>query len=56
MTATFEMNGKTYQTDTETLAVLRSVIPSAKAANDFSAVAAIMILGQETGSIVEAGE
>jgi len=53
MTQTFEMNGKSYSTDKATLEVLRSIIPAAKAANDFSAVAAVMILGQRTGRVVE---
>lgn len=53
MTTTFEMNGKSYVTDKATLDVLRSIIPAAKAANDFSAVAAVMILGQQTGRVRE---
>ena len=50
---TFTMNGKTYKTDDETLAVLRSTIPQATVSGDMSAVAAIMILGQAAGRIVE---
>lgn len=53
MEATFEMNGKFYVTDKETLSVLRSVMPSAKSSNDFSAVAAIMTLGQMTNRFRE---
>ena len=50
---TFEMNGKAYKTDSETLNVLRIVCPSAKETDDMSAVAAVMILGQQAGRIVE---
>lgn len=53
MTETFEMNGKTYRTDAETLAVLRSIVPSAHATTDASAVAAVMVLGIQNGRIVE---
>lgn len=52
-TVTFEMNGKSYKTDEETLNVLRSVVPAAKASNDMSAVIFLMDIGQETGRIVE---
>jgi hypothetical protein len=54
-TVTFEMNGKAYRTDAATLDVLRGIVPAAKAANDFSAVAIIMDLGLATGRIVETG-
>jgi hypothetical protein len=53
MNQVFEMNDKTYQTDTETLEVLRGIVPSAKATNDCSAVAAIMFAGLESGRIKE---
>jgi hypothetical protein len=53
MNATFEMNGKTYTTDVETLEVLRSIVPSAKATGDSSAVIAVMEIGLMTGRIVE---
>jgi hypothetical protein len=53
MTATFQLNGKSYQTDAETLNVLRSVMPSAKSTGDSSAVQAIMGLGLHSGRIVE---
>lgn len=53
-TATFEMNGKAYETDTETLNVLRSIVPAAKATSDTTAVAAVMYLGLQTGRIREA--
>ena len=53
MQSTFTMTGKTYRTDAETLSVLRSVVPSAKATDDNTAVAAIMFLGLKTGRIVE---
>lgn len=48
---TFEMNGNAYETDEETLNVLRSIVPPAKASNDFSAVMAVMVLGEATGRI-----
>ena len=50
---TFEMNGKTYQTDTETLNVLRSIVPAAKRTEDASAVTAVMTMGLMSGRIVE---
>lgn len=50
-TVTFEMNGIGYTTDEETLSVLRSIIPQAKASNDFTAVSAVMSLGLQTGRI-----
>jgi hypothetical protein len=50
---TFEMNGRNYRTDIETLNVLRSVMPSAKSTGDSSAVMAILFLGLQTGRIVE---
>jgi hypothetical protein len=53
MNATFEMNGITYRTDAATLEVLRSIIPAAKASNDYSAVAAVMHLGLASGRICE---
>lgn len=52
-TATFEMNGKTYKTDAETVKVLRMVVPRAKASGDVSAVTAVMGLGLKAGRIVE---
>ena len=53
---TFEMNGKGYSTDEETLDLLRKIVPSAKEAVDFSAVTAIMALGLKTGRIKEHAE
>ena len=49
----FEMNGKTYATDTATVNAIRSIVPSAKASGDYSAVAAIMALGMKAGRISE---
>lgn len=49
----FTLNGKTYATDAETLAVLNSVMPSAKATGDSSAVIAIIELGLKFGRIQE---
>ena len=51
----FEMNGIAYQTDRETLMVLRSIMPSAKETGDSSAVAAVMGLGLHAGRIIEIG-
>ena len=50
---TFEMNGKAYRTDEETLELLRDIVPQAKQAGDFSAVIAVMDLGEHTGRIKE---
>lgn len=47
----FEMNGDCYETDIETLNVLRVIVPSAKKADDMSAVIAVMSLGLSTGRI-----
>lgn len=49
----FEMNGKTYSTDEETLKILREIVPCAKETGDSSAVMAIMFLGLKTGRITE---
>jgi hypothetical protein len=49
----FEMNGKIYKTDNETLAVLRSIVGAAKDSGDSSAVVAVMYLGLRTGRIVD---
>ncbi len=51
MTKTFKLNGTTYRTDSETLQVLRSVMPSAKSTGDSSAVIAIVALGLQSGRI-----
>lgn len=48
----FELNGKIYETDAETLDVLRIIIPAAKKSGDSSAVMAVIFLGIETGRIV----
>ncbi len=53
MTNQFEINNKTYTTDEATIKVLRSIIDSAVASNDFSAVIAVMELGIKTGRIQE---
>jgi len=50
---TFSLNGKLYKTDKETLKVLRSIMPSAKASDDSSAVIAMMTLGLSAGVIKE---
>ena len=49
----FELNGKTYKTDDQTIKVLRSIVPDAKKVKDGSAVQAVMALGLLTGRIVE---
>ena len=49
----FTMSGKTYSTDTSTVNAIRSILPSAKATGDYSAVTAIMVLGMQAGRIVE---
>lgn len=48
----FTMNGQTYLTDQETLGLLRQIIPSARQAQDWSAVTAVMALGLQGGRIV----
>ena len=48
---TFEVNGDKYQTDAETLAALRSVVPHAKARHDGTAVQAILELGAKVGRV-----
>lgn len=47
----FEMNGAAYETDEETLKVLRSVVPGARRSGDHSAVAAVVLLGMHFGRI-----
>ena len=49
----FEMNGKYYQTDEETLEVLRTLIPQAKLSQDFLAVSIVMTFGLKSGRIYE---
>jgi hypothetical protein len=48
-----ELNGKTYRTDAETLSMIRSIVPAAKASGDASAIQAVMSLGLSTGRIQE---
>ena len=50
---TFELNGKAYETDTETLEVLRSIIPAARTSGDGSAVQAVMAAGEMSGRIIQ---
>jgi len=52
-TVTFEMNGKAYKTNEETLKVLRSIVPAARESGDSSAVQFLMAGGQMTGLIKE---
>jgi hypothetical protein len=49
--ATFLLNDRAYETDEETLQVLRGIMPSAKATGDSSAVMALILLGEHTGRI-----
>ena len=49
----FEIDNKTYETDKETIEVLRSIIPSAKENNDTTAVYAVMYFGLASGKIKE---
>ena len=53
MNVTFEMNGKEYKTNENTLNVLRSIVPAAKADRDMSAVMTVMALGLAAGRIIE---
>ncbi len=49
----FELNGKAYRTDLETLKVLRITIPGVKETGDTSALQAVLELGLLTGRIEE---
>lgn len=49
----FEIDNKLYETDEETLNVLKSIIPNAKKAKDTTAVFAVMHFGLESGRIKE---
>jgi hypothetical protein len=49
----FEMNGKAYATDAETLDVLRGIVPAAKETGDGSAVIALMTAGEMSGRVRE---
>ena len=53
MNATFEINGKKYATDLETLKLMRVVVDSADKSGDNSAVIAVMIMGELNGRIKE---
>jgi hypothetical protein len=50
---TFTLNGHTYMTDSQTVKLLRKLIPAARQSGDSSAVQAVMTYGQRTGRIVE---
>lgn len=54
-TKTFTMNGKAYETDSQTLDMLRTIVPAAKSTGDASAVAFAMTLGEMCGRIREVG-
>lgn len=49
----FEMNGKKYKTDTETLKVLNDIVPQYKETGDTSAIFAVMYFGSMNGRIIE---
>lgn len=49
--AGFTLNGKSYSTDPETLALLRDAVRNAKRSRDSSAVQAIVALGLKSGRI-----
>ena len=49
--ATFELNGEKYATDLETLSVLRTIMPAARATKDGSAVQAMIFAGEASGRI-----
>lgn len=49
----FELNGKTYETDQETLNLLNQIIPTAKESGDSTAVMAVIFLGEKTGRVKE---
>jgi hypothetical protein len=51
MTKTFQLNGIGYRCDAETLKVLNSVMPAAKASGDSTAVQVIIYLGIQAGRI-----
>lgn len=52
LTKTFEMNGKAYTTDAQTLELLRTkAVPAAKAGND-KMLSYVMTIGLGTGRIV----
>ena len=53
LTESFQINGRSYQCDSEVLNVLRSVCPDAKATGDSTAVMAVMCLGEFVGRIRE---
>jgi hypothetical protein len=53
MTHKFTLNGQTYNTDANTVAVFRSIVPAAKESGDGSAVIALLELGLLTGHIVK---
>ena len=55
MTKTFEMNGRAYRTDAETLRVLRDQVQRFKTTDNPSVVIAILYLGMKAGVIVEEG-
>lgn len=54
MTKTFEMDGKTFRCDAETLEIVRTCVARVKAGADTSALFAVMHWGQKGGRIVEA--
>lgn len=53
LTHTFEMDGVWYQTDTETITLLRDLVDGFRRHGDNSAIAAIMFLGLQCNRIKE---
>ncbi len=51
---TFTLNGKTYTTDAETIALVRKCVARIKDGADTSALFAVMHWGQRSGRIQEA--
>ena len=51
--AKFGLNGATYRTDAATIAILRSIVPSAKSTGDHSALIAVLDLGLKAGRIAK---
>lgn len=50
-TDAFEINGRTYTATADALRLMRKAVPAARATGDWSAVAAIMLLGEMNGEI-----
>ena len=51
----FEMNNETFETDAETLTLVRKCVARVRAGADTSALLAVMVLGQQSGRIRKVG-